>query len=87
MPVLALRSDRLAIIAIELLGDYAARVGLAGAIPVAVTIEIIALIVWAVSRLLQAVGRLVLPEKHNRSECQRVSVRSKVRGAVNSSRS
>ena len=48
----------LAIIAIELLGDYAASVGLAGAIPVAVTIEIIALIVWAGSRLLQAVGRL-----------------------------
>jgi hypothetical protein len=48
----------LAIIAIELLGDYAASVGLGGAIPVAVKIEIVALIVWAVSRLLQVVGRL-----------------------------
>jgi hypothetical protein len=48
----------LAIIAMELLGDYAATVGLGGAFPVAVTINIIALVVWAVSRLLQAVSRL-----------------------------
>jgi hypothetical protein len=48
----------LAIIAIELLGDYAASIGLGGALHVALTINIIALAVWAVSRLLQAVSRL-----------------------------
>jgi ABC-type nitrate/sulfonate/bicarbonate transport system permease component len=46
------------IIAIELSGDYAASVGLGGVLYVATTINIIALVILAVSRLLQAVSRL-----------------------------